>query len=1035
MPGQARQIGPYDLTALDQVQEGHISPHIHRVRELDWSITELGHMSSWSLEMRRMVNMCMTDPRAINLVWGPHRNCLFNQAFSEILADASDWAMGKPVDEIWGRLGASESYLRSLNPVPDANEPLSGDTGRFHVQRSSCVEEVWASWTSTPIFGKSGIEGFYCAFTEDTELYLRKRREAILSKLDQHLNSIHTMDELWTEVISALESGQADIPVAILYSPSSTDFLRPASAHIPNDQVASHSNDATPGRTSQEIITSQWKLRGTLGCSSKLDLPASLTLQGGKLLFGGTFESLLSFESVQRLHGDDKSLSQSLRDCLKSHAAGVSCGSALLIPLKWAQRKHQFAFLLLGLNAQAKFNHEYQRFVHNLTTKLIASMIAVSAITAEHSSITKALNLVRLDHGQVVQIVEGATINAQERENRFRSMADRAPVAMFEVGAQGDLKYANQAWWDMTAHSPARMAPLEWIDVIHPDDRAWFGQQWARLVTGETLKFEIRFAKPYATDDWINGERLQGTTWAAASAYAERDSEGNVKNILGTVADISRHKWIEGFEQRQSARAIEEKIQQEAFMDLTSHEIRNPLAAVSLCVESLINTLSGILTDPGDRIVVNRDAIATSLESAQTILSCVTHQESLVSDVLTLSKLNGGLLTAHPVETQPLKDIPETLKIFAREVEQAGLELHFVVDRSYHDLNIDWVRLDPQRLRQILVNLTVNAIKFTKTEAIRHVTVVLAATAKRPSSSPEGVVYFGELDDLHPSSPADDSWVYISLTVEDTGCGIEPQDLDHLFERFQQGSPRTHTRYGGSGLGLFICKELARLQGGLIGVRSRKGRGTTFTFYTKAQRCCGSSTTTVRSLCKGSPSAHHQSRKASNLQLTTENGTSNTSRYQFELMKVLLVEDNIVNQRVLARQLQRAGCEVTVACDGQEALNYLNSTSFCQKGGKGLDIVLMDIEMPVMDGLECTRRIREMQRNQQRSREIQKMRVDSPTVKIVGHVPLIAVTANARQEQQQYALDAGVDAVLTKPFQMSALLLLMDEVVARGQAS
>lgn len=514
---------------------------------------------------------------------------------------------------------------------------------------------------------------------------------------------------------------------------------------------------------------------------------------------------------------------------------------------------------------------------------------------------------------------------------------------------------------------------------------------------GETLQFEIRLSKPFITDDFVDGQRLEGETWVAAAAHAEY-KDGQVVNVVGTVADISRHKWMESFQQRRTAEALELKRQQEAFMDMTSHEARNPLAAISLSVESILDTYENILQRPDDQFLISRDTIESSLDCANTIMACVAHQKTIIDDVLTLSKLNSGLLQMSPVEVDPVVEVDGALRIFEAELEQADIELDFEVTDSYRRHGMRHVLLDPVRLRQILINLFTNAIKFTKAEPQRRITVSLAATTERPSRSVEGVPYLNSSSKRAMSPIRDNHTVYILLAVEDTGCGIDRSELDRLFHRFQQASPKTHIKYGGSGLGLFICKELARLQGGQIGVMSERGKGSTFAFYIQATKCKTGENKTYS--IPWTSAGFMTNRRESIDTGKPERKKAVTDRH------LLLVEDNLVNQRVMAKQLEKAGYAVTICNHGQEALDYINTTHFAIPGGTKLDIVLCDVEMPVMNGLECSRTIRAMEREG----------------RLTGTIPMIAVTANARVEQQESALQAGFDAVITKPFRMNALL-------------
>ena len=300
----------------------------------------------------------------------------------------------------------------------------------------------------------------------------------------------------------------------------------------------------------------------------------------------------------------------------------------------------------------------------------------------------------------------------------------------------------------------------------------------------------------------------------------------------------------------------------------------------------------------------------------------------------------------------------------------------------------------------------------------------------------------------HPDWGSGDK-IYIWLKVEDTGCGMTTEEQKRLFSRFSQATPRTHIKYGGSGLGLFISKTLATLQAGAISVASKEMVGSTFAFYVGARTA---------------PAPVGES-------LHTHPGLQRTVSTEAAMRKaklrVLVVEDNLVNQKVLKRQLQKLGWDVSVAGDGQQALEWLKNSVYwygspthpdmkaTEKNRPGdntyeLDIILMDIEMPVMDGLTCARRIRAYEKQgllghprqgnheKKHAREQQYAASNSPEVFAISspvepsvpstrqvlhdfRIPILAVSANARIEQVEHYLAAGMDDSISKPFRVPEL--------------
>jgi signal transduction histidine kinase/DNA-binding NarL/FixJ family response regulator len=549
-------------------------------------------------------------------------------------------------------------------------------------------------------------------------------------------------------------------------------------------------------------------------------------------------------------------------------------------------------------------------------------------------------------------------------------------------------------------------------------------KEWAKLLGGEAVSFELRLKQPFiAEKELIIGEKVEGPMWIIAAAYPDTDDEGNVVGILGCLTDISRQKWMEDFQTRKMLEAVELKRQQENFIDMTSHEMRNPLSAIIQCADWIGTSLAEYDRE-SKNVTVPREMTDGYTDAAQTIVLCAQHQKRIIDDILTLSKLDSDLLLITPVEVRPVAVIQNALKMFDSELHKSDMELRFHVDHSYTDLNVDWVKLDPSRLLQVLINLTTNAIKFTQTEAKRKISISISASTNQPIVR-NGIEYLPRSTSRNDMSLGS-AWgsgeiVYLVIEVEDTGRGLEEEERNLLFKRFHQASPRTHVQYGGSGLGLFISRELTELQGGQIGVSSKAGVGSTFAFYIRSRRCAPPENLHSPQLHPANVQAKTKIISPAALaQIRASTPTPAAKASAVIVPKhILIVEDNIVNQKVLSKQLRSVGCIVSVANHGEEALAFLATSRFWkgqEEDGKELAIVLMDLEMPVMDGLTCVKRIRELQREGI----------------IVKHLPVIAVTANVRSEQIAVAKECGMDSIVTKPFRIPELLPEMERQVRKG---
>jgi CheY-like chemotaxis protein len=497
--------------------------------------------------------------------------------------------------------------------------------------------------------------------------------------------------------------------------------------------------------------------------------------------------------------------------------------------------------------------------------------------------------------------------------------------------------------------------------------------------------------------------------------------------------------------------------------------MRNPLSAILQCSDEISATLTDV-QNAGGLSAELADIIESNIDAAQTITLCAQHQKRIVDDVLTLSKLDSAMLLVTPTDSQPVVVVQRSLKMFEGELQNADITLELKIHDSFHRLNVDWVRLDPSRLLQILINLLTNAIKFTTSQDRKTIIMQIGASLDPPTHEDGyNVTYVPVRNPKVGDSTATTDWghgesIYIHFAVQDTGRGLTESEIKMLFQRFSQASPRTHVQYGGSGLGLFICRELVELQGGQIGVASESGKGSTFAFYVKSRRSSApverpeSDIVEFPSQRKGSAKGIRPASQKSTNSTTSATGAVNSnlstaqrtmspesSEAAADVLRVLVVEDNLVNQKVLAKQLRKAGCIVYLANHGGEAIEQIQrSTLWHSNVSKPysrssasptrssathnlsstspdvieIHIVLLDLEMPVMDGQTCARKIRQYQKDGH----------------IVRHVPVIAVTANARAEQIRNTLDAGIDDVVSKPFRLMELLPRARSLISKCDA-
>jgi CheY-like chemotaxis protein len=329
------------------------------------------------------------------------------------------------------------------------------------------------------------------------------------------------------------------------------------------------------------------------------------------------------------------------------------------------------------------------------------------------------------------------------------------------------------------------------------------------------------------------------------------------------------------------------------------------------------------------------------------------------------------LLSITPSAVRPAKLVSSIVNIFEAELKSNNIRYSVQQEPSIDELGVTYLYLDPSRVTQIFINLITNAIKFVKTTQEPSISIRFGACQSFPRRFFSPDTFFASKSQETGDVTDNPEWgageeIYLCFEVQDSGIGLKTKEIHKIFEKFRQANMKTHVQYGGSGLGLFISKELTEKQGGEICVSSVAGQGSTFGFYVKTRRV--------------------EKRPQTLNELFKERGITSPSAREFH---VLLVEDNIINQQVLGKQLRKAGCLVDVANHGLEALHMLEKKSF--------DIVLMDLEMPVLNGLAAMREIRK----RELGREGELGHRERP------RLPVIAVTANVRKEQIDSAIAAG----------------------------
>jgi PAS domain S-box-containing protein len=541
-----------------------------------------------------------------------------------------------------------------------------------------------------------------------------------------------------------------------------------------------------------------------------------------------------------------------------------------------------------------------------------------------HENITQR-KLAEEEIHRLYQQLHQQTRELQASEERFRAFFEQAPIAI-GITRGTTITQVNRAYLDLFGYShEAEVCGKSLLEIFAPEAQATMRErihrrmeQWDIFSNYETV-----------------GLRSDGTPFPI-HIIATGIKLPNEMITIGFLADLTERRRTEQ-ELRQAHQAAEAANRAKSeFLANMSHEIRTPLNAIAPVTRMLLDT---------NLTTFQREAVAMIAAGSEVLLA-------IINDILDLSKIEAGQLT---LEAQPFDVaacVQDSINLFRQQASDKGLHLACHTDETMPHMIVG----DEVRLRQIIVNLVSNAIKFTEQGD------VVVAVGGHP---------------LQGRAPAGDHAPRYALhiAVRDTGIGISPAAQQTIFAPFVQADSSTTRRFGGSGLGLAISQQLVTMMGGDLTLESTEGSGSTFTIVL--------------------PVAVHAWQPPAAAPGPDEHTTFATDHAPARAgLRVLLAEDNRLNQRVALRLLQRMGYAADVAADGSEVLALQQQQPY--------DVILMDVQMPEMDGIQATHHIRHS---------------------LPAHAQpyIIALTAHALQGDRERMLAEGMDDYLSKPIRTEEL--------------
>ncbi|MEJ2658436.1 MAG: response regulator [Desulfobacterales bacterium] len=459
----------------------------------------------------------------------------------------------------------------------------------------------------------------------------------------------------------------------------------------------------------------------------------------------------------------------------------------------------------------------------------------------------------------------GSEMEKNESEQRFRLISETLPVGIFETDANGECLYTNTSWQEIFGVSLMESLTCDWKEFLHPEDKESVSEQWAQTLTNlKAFSKDCRIINSKGDERWIH--------LRSSPVFSDTGTR-----YTGTVMDITDRKRTEVELKRAKDAAEAASIAKSEFLANMSHEIRTPMNGVIGMTNLLLDTELG---------KEQREFTETIQKSADSLMA-------VINDILDFSKIEAGKLELEIIDFDLRVTLEEVGELMGLKAYEKGLEFASVIHHEVPSL----LQGDPGRLRQILINLVGNAVKFTDTGEVTLKAVL-------------------EEEDKHRA--------LIRFSVSDTGIGIAEEGMNRLFKSFSQVDGSTSRKYGGTGLGLAISKQLTELMGGTIGVDSKEGEGSTFWFTVTLEK---------------------QFDKNDALMVPKD----------IRKKRILIVDDNAVNRQVFREHLKSWGCRYGEALTGEQAIKELRRAREIKDP---FEIAIVDMQMPEMNGEELGRYIK-----------------------------------------------------------------------------
>ena len=966
-----------------------------RVRAFDWASTPLGPMEGWPQSLRLALGICLNSRFPMFVWWGPQHFNIYNDAYVPMLGKRHPTALGRPAreswDDIWAVVGPQ------AEAVLTRGEATWNERVVLMMERNGYLEETYFTWSYSPIYDESGgIGGTYCAVVEETPRVMAERSR------DRLLRENETERARLSEAFDRSPSF-----LAILRGPQHVfEYVNERYQRLlgPRDLVGLPVREAVPEVASQGFFEILDRVYGTGEPFVGNALPVELRREDG-----GTLETryldfvyqpmrdpegsvigilahgidvterqmseqrdrfLISLEDALRTLTDAEDITATVTRMLGEYLRVDRCAyahidededSAVILGdynrgVATMVGRYRIAQFGAGVSAAIREGRPFvvrdtdaegadRAFYRGLGVRAIAGVplrkgertVAAMSLQQREPRDWKAAELELLAHvaSRCYESIERGRVERtlRDSERQFRQLADAMPQIVFTAGPDGKVEYFNRQWYEYTGLPQGDVSREGWEKVHTPEGMARVREAWPHaLRTGEPYEIEYELRRHDGAYRWHLGRALP-----------IRDDAGRIVRWYGTNTDIHDRKRIEqalgqALEAEQFARGQAEQASRmkDEFLATLSHELRTPLNAIL--------GWAHLIRRPG----------ASSEEltkAAEVIERNARSQATIIEDLLDMSAIMSGKVR---LDMQPV-DLRDVVRAAIETAEPPARAKSVSIETRLEGGDTT-VMGDADRLQQVLWNLLTNAVKFTPRGGRVEVRLRHDATG-------------------------------LEACVSDTGEGIDPDFLPHVFDRFRQADASSARRHGGLGLGLSIVKQLVELHGGQVSVASEgKGQGTTFRVRLPLMARLEARTT--------SEVATAAARDAASASATSPRGV-------LDGVHAIVVDDEIDARELLQRVLESAGARVATAGSTPEAIERLHDASF--------DVLVSDIGMPGEDGYELIRRVR---------RRLSK-----------DALPALALTAYARPEDRAKVIAAGYQHHVAKPLEPARVVALVASLV------